>query len=138
MKYLAVDFGEKRTGVAVTDSGGTMAFARKTIVKTTKNAFWAELLRLLEEEQAQAVVVGMPRTRDGRDTVIIRQVRNFIESLQRRCALPIFVMDETLSSFGAEWKLREATKNRSGLDGAAAAEILESFLNLPEDKRTRV
>ena len=136
MKYLAIDFGEKRTGIAVSDCGGVMAFARTTIHKTTKDKFWSDLLRIIADEAAEAIVVGMPKTADGQDTMIIRQIRNFIASLQRRCALPVYTMDETLSSFDAELKLREAAKNRSGLDGVAAASILESFLNLPEDKRT--
>lgn len=137
MKYLAIDFGEKRTGIAVSDTGGTMAFARTTVRKTSRDAFWGELLNIMAEEQAGAVVVGMPRTRDGEDTMIIRQVRNFILSLKRRTDLPVFVMEETLSSFEAEEKLRDVKKSGAGLDGAAAAGILESFLNLPEKKRVR-
>ena len=136
MKYLAIDFGEKRTGIAVSDTGGSMAFARTTLRKTTKDAFWRDLLGLIEVEAAEALVVGMPRTADGNDTMIIRQIRNFIVSLKRRCDLPVYVMEETLSSFDAELKLREAKKNRAGLDGAAAAGILESFLNLPVENRT--
>ena len=138
MKYLAIDFGEKRTGIAVSDSGGSLAFARTTIHKVTKEKFWNNLLRILNDEAAEALVVGMPKTADGQDTQIIRQIRNFIASLQRRCSLPVYIMEETLSSYEAEARLREAGKNRSGLDGAAAAGILESFLNLPEDKRTSV
>lgn len=136
MKYLAIDFGEKRTGIAVSDTGGSMAFARSTIRKTTKDAFWTDLLGVIEAEAAEALVVGMPKTADGNDTMIIRQIRNFIASLKRRCDLPVYAMEETLSSFDAELKLRDTKKNRSGLDGAAAAGILESFLNLPENKRT--
>lgn len=135
MKYLAIDYGEKRIGIAASDSGGSMAFARTTIRKTTKDAFWKDLLRMIEAEAAEAVVVGMPKTADGNDTMIILQIRNFIASFKRRCDLPVYMMEETLSSFDAEMKLREAGKNRSGLDGAAAAGILESFLNLPEDRR---
>lgn len=136
MKYLAIDYGEKRTGIAVSDSGGSMAFARTTINKKSKDAFWADLLDLLEKEGAEAIVVGMPKTADGGTTIIIRQIRNFIASLKRRCDLPMYIMEETLSSFAAESALREMKRNRAGLDGAAAAAILESFLNLPADKRT--
>ena len=135
MKYLAIDFGEKRTGIAVSDTGGSMAFARTTIHKGSKDVFWTELLRIIEEEQAKALVVGMPKTRDGGETLIIRQIHNFIASLKRRCDLPVYVMEETLSSFDAEMKLRDTKKNRSGLDGAAAAGIVESFRNLPEENR---
>lgn len=137
MKYLAIDYGEKRTGIAVTDSGGTMAFPRTTVHKTTNDAFWKEMLHILAEEEPQAVVVGMPRTRDGRDTLTIRQVRNFIDSLKRRCPLPVYIMDETLSSFEAEEKLRETRSGKTGLDSAAAAGILASFLELPEERRVR-
>ena len=137
MKYLAIDFGEKRTGIAVSDLSGTMAFARTTLRKTTKDAFWNDILRILAEEKAEAVVVGMPRTRDGQDSMIIRRIRNFIASLKRRSPLPVFVMEESLSSFEAGHRLRDAGKNLAGLDGAAAATILESFLNMPEEQRMR-
>ncbi len=141
MKYLAVDYGAKRTGIAVSDEGGRMAFARKTLIMTTKERFWLEFLKTLETERPQAIVVGMPRTADGAETLIVRQVRNFLASLRRRTELPVFVMEETLSSFEAQTLLAESAagkKNaasRAGLDAAAAARILESFLKLPEHKR---
>ena len=142
MKYLAVDFGEKTTGIAVSDTGGTMAFIRPSVVKTTKEAFWSAILDAIAREEPDAVVVGMPCTADGGETLIIRQVRNFITSLQRRCMLPVYVMNETLSSFEAETMLRSGGKKagqiRATLDSAAAVRILESFLALPLERRTRV
>ncbi|CAK7062999.1 MAG: Putative pre-16S rRNA nuclease [Desulfovibrio sp.] len=137
MKYLAIDFGEKRTGIAASDSSGVMAFARGVINKTTRDAFWSDLLRVIGEEAPEALVVGMPKTRDGGETMIIRQIKNFVESLKRRTELPIFIMEETLSSFEAEERLKETKKNKAGLDAASAAGILDSFLNLPEEKRIR-
>ena len=141
MKFLAIDYGHKRTGIAVSDAGGRMAFPRKVLTLSTKERLWQELLQTLTEEQAQAIVVGMPRTADGTATLIVRQVRNFIASLQRRTELPIFVMEETLSSYEAEDMLRAGGTGgrdlRKSLDAAAAARILESFLELPEDRRTR-
>lgn len=135
MKYLAIDYGEKRTGIAVSDSGGSMAFARTTIHKITRDGFWKDLLAVMEKEGAEALVIGMPKIADGRETEIVRRIRNFTASLRRRSDLPLYLMEETLSSFEAELKLRETKKNRSGLDGAAAAGILESFLHLPEEQR---
>ncbi len=136
MKYLAIDYGEKRTGIAVSDAGGSMAFARATIRKTTRDVFWTDLLGMIQEEGAEALVVGMPKTADGNDTETIRQIRNFIASLRRRCDLPVHIMEETLSSFDAEQKLRGMKNIRAGLDGAAAAGILQAFLDLPPEKRT--
>ena len=60
MKYLGIDYGTRRTGVAASDTGGSMAFPRRTIVMTTRDRFFAELLAVAEEERAEAYVVGLP------------------------------------------------------------------------------
>ena len=60
MKYLAIDYGQKRTGIAVSDGGGSMAFPRKTIQMRTREAFFEELLALIEAEAPDAVVIGLP------------------------------------------------------------------------------
>ena len=58
MKYLAIDYGQKRTGIAVSDTGGSMAFPRKTILMRTRAAFFEELLALIEAEATDAIVIG--------------------------------------------------------------------------------
>ncbi len=139
MKYLAIDYGQKRTGLAVSDAGGRMAFPRAALAMRGKDVFFAELLALAREEEARAFVVGLPVRGDGTDSETTRQARNMAARLKRRTDLPIYLMEETLSSFDAEERLRAAGKNGNSilrsLDGAAAAAILESFLNLPEDRR---
>ncbi|MDL2271989.1 Holliday junction resolvase RuvX [Desulfovibrio sp. OttesenSCG-928-I05] len=141
MKLLGIDYGTKRTGIAVTDSGGQMAFPRAVVVMETKQRFWEELLATFEAESPEALVVGLPLRSDGSDSLTTRQVRNFVESLKRRTALPVYLMQESYSSLEAEAMLREAGKKgkkaKAGLDAAAAARILESFLNLDEAKRIR-
>lgn len=142
MKLIAIDYGTKRTGLAATDAGGRMAFPRKTVVMTTKNAFFAELLAFITEESPEAIVVGLPKLLTGEETLITRQVRNFVGRLQRRCDLPIYFMEEALSSFEAEEELREAGLSHweisAVVDQQAAVRILESFLNLPEEQRVSV
>ncbi len=145
MKYLCIDYGQKRCGIAVSDAGGRLAFARLTLERRTREAFFSDLLRLIAEEGAEAVVIGLPRYGDGSDSLTTRQVRNFAESLRRRCALPMYFMEEWLSSDEAFAMLRESgysleeLKRNPGLvDKAAAARILESFLNQPEDRRVPV
>ena len=139
MKYLGIDYGVKRTGIAATDGGGRMAFPRRTIVMSTRDAFFAELLALIEEEAPAAIVVGLPLLYDGGETMTTRQVRNFVERLKRRTALPVYMIPELLSSYEAESDLREAglggRKLGAVLDQQAAVRILESFLNLPEEGR---
>lgn len=139
MKYLAIDYGQKRTGIAVSDSDGSMAFPRTTIQMRTRDAFFEELLRLIEAEAADAVVIGLPINLDGEDSLTTRQARNFVKSLARRTALPLFWMEEALSSYEAGRDLREAgrsaARGRAVLDQQAAVRILQSFLDQPEDRR---
>lgn len=139
MKYLAIDYGQKRTGIAVSDPGGRMAFPRVTLRMRGKDVFFAELLALAEEEGIAAFVVGLPLNMDGTDSETTRQVRNMTARLKRRTALPVYLVEETLSSWDAEARLRESGKTgkelTAALDEAAAVLILESFLALDAAKR---
>lgn len=139
MKYLGIDYGQKRTGIALTDAGGRMAFPFRVLAMRGKDIFFAELLALAREEGAEAFVVGLPLRSDGTDSETTRQARNMAARLKRRTDLPVYFMPETLSSFEAEDRLRRAGKSgaslRDKLDAAAAAAILESFLALPPEGR---
>ena len=87
MKYLAIDYGQKRTGIAVSDSGGSMAFPRRTIQMRTREAFFEELLALLEAEAPDALVIGLPVNLDGEETLTTRQTRNFAKNLEKKDAI---------------------------------------------------
>ena len=140
MKYMAIDYGLKRTGIAVSDAGGRMAFPRRTLHMTTRERFFAELLACLAEEGPDAIVVGLPLTLDGGESLTTRQARHFVERLKRRTDLPVFWMNEQFSSHEAETDLREAgargRRVRDVVDQQAACRILESFLAQPEEKRS--
>ncbi|MCH5277012.1 MAG: Holliday junction resolvase RuvX [Desulfovibrionaceae bacterium] len=139
MKYLALDYGLKRVGVAVSDPEGRMAFPRCTLARETRDAFFRELLALLERERPDAVVLGLPLHTDGTECLTTRQARNFAASLKRRMNLPLYWMDETLSSLQAESDLRQAGRSarsiRRVVDQQAAVRILETFLGQPEHRR---
>ena len=131
MKLLAIDYGEKRAGLALADTADGIAFPRETLANTGRKALMADLLHIVEEEQVDAVVLGLPATRDGAETPLIRQIKNFAHELERT-GLAVHFMDETLSSFEAEEDLRAAglrgDRLKKALDSQAAARILESFL----------
>jgi putative Holliday junction resolvase len=132
MKYLGIDYGQRRTGIAVSDPAGVMAFPRRTLLMRGRKAFFAELLALAAEEGAEAFVVGLPLRGDGSDGETARQVRSMVESLKRRVSLPVHLVEETLTSWEGERRLRQAGKKGEELralrDQAAAVEILETFL----------
>lgn len=139
MKYLAIDYGLKRTGLAVSDAGESFAFPRPAILMRGKEAFFSDLLALAEADHIQAFVVGLPLRGNGEDSETTRMVRNMAARLTRRTTLPVYFMPEILSSHDAEARLRESGKHgaklRQSLDSAAAAAILESFLALPPHRR---
>lgn len=142
MKFLALDYGQKRTGVAVSDPSEKLAFPRVTLVKQTRAAFFEHLLELIVIEKPDAIVIGLPVLLDGEDSLTTRQVRNFVASLARRCSLPLYWMQETLSSHEAQQDLHAAGHSmahmRPILDQQAAVRILQSFLDQSPDKRIRV
>lgn len=132
MRLLGVDFGLKRVGLAVTDDEGRMAFPLKTLVRTTRDAMFEEILSIIEAERIGTVVVGLPLDLDGSETLTTRQAINFGRSLERRTEAPVVFADERLTSIEAEGLLHEAgisgKKLKKALDSQAAVLILESYL----------
>jgi putative Holliday junction resolvase len=139
-KILAIDYGTVRTGIAVTDAGGRMAFPHSVVRKSTRAAFFAGICALVAKEAPQAVVVGLPLHADGSESLSGRQARKFAQSLKRRTGLPVYLMNEFLSTCEAEEQLRAAgrTPRPGDLDRQAAVRILESFLNEAETRRQPV
>ena len=139
MKFLAIDYGLKRCGIAVSDSGGAFAFPRCTLQRETKKQFFSDLLALIAREGAEAIVVGLPLHTDGTPCLATTHVKHFVDSLRRRTELPIFLMNEVLSSCEAESELNamgmKAPKIKQVLDQQAAVLILETFLSQPAEKR---
>ena len=137
-RYLAIDFGLKRVGLAVCGPDSDMVFPLKTIVRTTRETFFAELLITIQTENIQAVVIGLPLDLDGNETLITRQAKNFASSLTRRISLPVYQENEALTSFEAKSRLDDAgvygKKRKKVLDQMAAVAIMESFLTHPTDR----
>ena len=135
MARLGIDFGTKRVGLAISDPDGRLAFPRPAIERTersTREALFEALVGLIKAEGVAEVVVGLPLTLEGGESLTTRQARNFAESLARRVSCPVQLMDERLSSVAAEEQLKEAglcsRKRKERLDSQAAVQILESWL----------
>lgn len=119
----------------MTDAGGRMAFPRCTLHRNPqkpRSLFFEALLARITEEAPTAIVVGLPLHKDGTESLTTKQVKNFVARLQRRTALPIYLMPEFLSSEEAKDDLYTAgvktSKHKDILDQQAAVRILESFL----------
>lgn len=142
MKYLAIDYGLKRTGLALSDPTGVFVYPFSTIKMQGKDAFFEELFDISLTERVEAFIVGLPLRLDGSESETTRIVRNFSQRLRRRTSLPIYLMEEALSSYEAESTLRKSgmrgKKLAQVIDQQAAVAILQSFLNLPENRRKQI
>ena len=141
MKYLGIDYGLRRTGVAASDTAGSMAFPRCTVLRKNRAQFWRSFETLMAAERPDALAVGLPLRADGTDGETTLHVRAFVKEFKRRYALPVFQVDERLTSFAAKQDLRDAHDHtgsawsREKLDQQAAVHILESFLHQQEQER---
>ncbi len=130
MRYLAIDYGTKRTGVAICDAGENISTPLRTI--HGQKQLLEKIVELIEAENVEAVVLGLPLNMDGSESAQTKVVRKFAERLKGYLNVPVHMQDERLSSFGAEQKLAAANftkgKMRQRLDAVAAAEILNAFL----------
>ncbi len=133
MRYLGIDFGTKRMGLAVSNPKGNMVFPLKTLIRTTRQAMFDELLDLIREENIEAIVLGIPLGPEGEENLTSRQVLNFKASLERRTCLPVYTMNEAFTTCEARTVMNrqgvERKRQKYNLDQAAAVIILESFLN---------
>lgn len=133
-KILGIDYGLERTGLAITDPDGIMAFPLKTL-RLSDFKSRAELLDAIAacalKENAEIIVIGLPAFADGEENLTCRQIRNIAKRLRNRIDLPIFFEPEFLSSQQALADLRMAGRRNAKevLDQQAACVILESFLS---------
>jgi putative Holliday junction resolvase len=135
-RYLAVDYGERRIGVALSDPTATIASPLTTLPRRAgKRPPIAALLELCTEHQVSGIVVGLPLTLDGTDSDWTREVREFAARLQERAGLPVTLVDERLTSVRAEQAVRgiglprKQREQRERVDAAAAALILQAHLD---------
>src|SRR5262245_35430511 len=138
MRILGVDLGRRRVGLAVSDPSGTIARPLMTLSldgsSDAVERVAAEVERLMAEDDGlSAVVVGLPRRLDGSPTEETALATAFVDALTQRIAVPVFTEAERLSSHEADSRLaigeRDWRKRKSRLDAAAAAVILQDYLN---------
>lgn len=137
MRYLAIDHGQKRTGLAVSDASETLVSPHSVIETQSSVELLRRILPVIADEQIEAIVVGLPYNMDGSEGPRAKQVRRFADQLAEKVEIPILFYDERLSSFEAEGLMTEMEltrkKKKKRLDAIAAAAILRAFLDSKED-----
>jgi len=132
MRYLAIDHGLKRTGLAVCDASETIV-SPLAVIQGRKDLI-ERIKRIVVSEGIGAVVLGLPLNMDdGTEGPQAKLVQAFGKELGRQIGIPVHLQDERLSSFEAEQRLLEMdlsrAKKKERLDALAAADILQTFLD---------
>ncbi len=134
-RILALDLGERRIGVAVGDPTGTVARPVTAIIRTSRQEDLTAIARLLNEYQAELVIVGLPLSLDGTEGPQAQQTRRYAEHLAQELDVTIEFWDERYSSVRAEEILRgkkgkrRRRQTRGDVDATAAAVFLQSYLD---------
>lgn len=136
-RLLAVDYGDRRVGLAISDPTGTIASPAGFIERRAgKRPPVAELIRRAEALEAQGFVLGLPLDGAGEETPRCEEVRVVGAALAARTGLPVRYVDERYTTSSALRSVREmggSTRGRKGdVDAMAAAMLLQHALNLPE------
>ena len=130
MRFLCIDLGDKRTGLAVCDENETIASPIDVI--NEGEVLTNRIAETIEQYQPGGLVFGLPLNMDGSEGERATGVRKFAAQLGEKIKLPQFFQDERLSSFSAQGRLSQTglthKKKKNKIDAIAAAEILKEFI----------
>ncbi len=128
---LAIDLGEKRIGLALSDAGRLIARSYGMFLRQSRREDFARYEEIIQKEGVTLVLMGLP-LRDGAENSATMWVRDYAADLARVLSVPVTLWDESYSSQQAAASLSErgirAKKQKGRIDAAAAAFILQSYL----------
>ena len=139
MRILAVDYGDARTGIAISDPTGFLAGETAVIASYRAEEVAAEIARLCEKSGAGCIVVGRPLNMNGTAGERAEKAERFAERLREVTGLPVELWDERLTSVDANRILSDAGKKRgkqrARVDAVAASLILEGYLGYIKSRK---
>ena len=125
MRYLGIDYGQKRIGLALSDEGGTFAFPHGIIKGENTEEAIHEISKLVKKETITAIIVGLPLSSEGTKTTQTEAIEKFADELSNTVQLSIEFQNELLTSRMSE-RQGIGKENR---DAASAALILQDYLD---------
>jgi len=135
MRTIGLDIGEKRIGVAVSDPMGILASPLLVIENISDEQSVKEILNIVSQQQAELIIVGMPRSINGSLGFQAERVVSFTDILKAGSPVPVEYRDERFTTAEAKRMMQESGNKKYGkgkkveYDAAAAAVILQSYLN---------
>ncbi len=132
-RILAVDYGEKRIGLAISDELGITASPLMTLVRRSDEETVRQIAQLASKLRVTQIVVGLPRRTDAQEGEMERKVKAFAEKLRQKVSVPVVLFDERFTTRIAEQVLLEADlsrrKRKQVRDRLAAVILLLSYLD---------
>jgi putative Holliday junction resolvase len=138
MRTLAIDLGERRVGLALSDQGGSLATPLEVVPVRSADGAIQRILEIIQSQDVRRLVVGLPLNMDDTLGPAARAAVKWGQNLAAKTNLPVIFIDERLSSFEAEQSLanqkragRKLTrkKKKQTLDAVVAADFLQAFLD---------
>jgi len=131
MRYLAIDLGDKRTGIAAGDDI-TGVITPLEVITVAPTLLLDELLKSITTHKPDAIVLGVPLNMDGSEGGPAKKAREFGATLSQRVGVPVHFQDERLTSYAADQAMsqtgRTHKRKKELRDALAAAEILRDYL----------
>lgn len=128
MRYLGIDFGTKKVGLALSDEAGVMGFPHAILPNSAR--LIDEVLTLIERKRVAAIVMGESKDFSGADNPVAKEAKAFAALLERRAGLPVFLEPEMLTTQEARRDFEGLRTSGHGVvDASAAALILTSYLS---------
>jgi putative Holliday junction resolvase len=137
-RILALDLGEKRIGVALSDETRTIARSYAIIKRTSRSADFDKIGQMIEEHDVNLLVVGLPTLASGEEGSKAAWARSYAQDLAIQCHIRVELWDESFSTVDAIKSLRERNvssgRQRKRIDAVAAAFILQSYMDALEHR----
>jgi len=134
---LAIDLGEKRIGLAVSDAGQMLARSYGVLKRKSRREDFARFNQIIVERKIRLVVMGLPLLPDGADSPTTAWIRHYTTELAENVAVPVVFWDERYTSQLAAASLTErgvrVRKQKERVDAVAAAFILQSYLDAHQE-----
>lgn len=132
MKIMGIDYGDARTGVAISDLLCSLVGTTAVVPSRNREKAVADILRMVQENGVGEIVVGLPKNMDGTEGTRAQLCREFADSLQEATGLPVTMWDERRTTVEAHNILSQhnyhGKKRKQTVDAVAASLILEGYL----------
>jgi len=137
MKYLGIDYGTKKVGLAISDKSGEIVFPRASLELVSIKKLIIVIADLIKKEKIEKIIVGWPLVLKGKTSIQTERVEKFIKELKNLTDCNIEVFDERLTTKESLDKYQYLSKTKKmppDIDALAASEILNNYLKVASSK----